>query len=186
MEPSAAVRDVLDLFARYGDRHYGEDVTQTSHACQAAAAAVADDAGDSAVAAALLHDVGHLLRLDAGFDVDDVGPAHETVGARWLTERFGPTVAAPVALHVQAKRYLCAVEATYAASLSEASTASLVVQGGAMRADEAQRFAAGLWADAAVALRRRDDAAKDAEVIVGRDVPGVEDYASMLERLAVS
>ena len=183
---SAAVSDVVALFARHGDRHYGEAVTQLSHACQAAAAAVADGADDAAVAAALLHDVGHLLRIDAGYDVEADGPDHETLGARWLAARFGSAVAMPVALHVQAKRYLCAVDASYAASLSEVSVTSLALQGGPMDTDAQRRFAAGRWADAAVALRRRDDAAKDAGVIVGRDVPGVEDYAGTLERLAIS
>jgi predicted HD phosphohydrolase len=183
---SAAVSDVLSLFARHGDRRYGESVTQTSHACQAAALAVAGGADDAAVAAALLHDVGHLLRIDAGHDVDAVGPGHETLGARWLAARFGPVVATPVALHVQAKRYLCAVDTTYAASLSVASVTSLALQGGPLDAGAARRFAAGPWADAAVALRRRDDAAKDPAVVVGRDVPGVEDYTGMLEPLVIS
>ena len=43
--------------------HYDEDLSQLDHALQTAALAVAADASDALVAAALLHDVGHLLEL---------------------------------------------------------------------------------------------------------------------------
>ena len=105
--------DLDELFELYRSpaarRMYDEDVTELDHALQAAALARAEDAPDHLVAAALLHDVGHLVANDnVSLDeelTDDF--QHERVGARYLTRWFGPEVTAPVALHVAAKRYLC-------------------------------------------------------------------------------
>jgi hypothetical protein len=52
--PTDPLTDLLALFERHGDRHYGEAVSQLDHALQCAACAVADHAPDSLVAAALL------------------------------------------------------------------------------------------------------------------------------------
>jgi predicted HD phosphohydrolase len=43
---------------------------------------------------------------------------HEELAARWLSTRFGSNVVDPVRLRVAAKRYLCAMETKYRASLS--------------------------------------------------------------------
>src|SRR5690349_24326992 len=119
------------------------------------AGALAEAAGAPAplVAAALLHDVGHLR--------SETDARHGTGGARWLAQWFGPEVTEPVRLHVAAKRYLCAVEPGYAETLSPASVYTLGVQGGPMRGAELAEFAAGPYADDACRLRRWDDAAKD-------------------------
>ncbi len=85
---------------------------------------------------------------------------HEEVGARWLAPFFGPEVIEPIRLHVPAKRYLCFAEAAYRASLSAASLASLRFQGGPFTPEEAERFRRGPHAEAALALRRWDEAAK--------------------------
>ena len=63
-------------------------------------------------------------------------------------------------LHVAAKRYLCGTEADYSARLSPDSVRSLALQGGPMSADEAAAFDARPHAEAAVRLRRFDEAAK--------------------------
>ena len=42
---------------------------------------------------------------------------HEGLGARWLAGRFVADVVEPVRLHVEAKRYRCAVDADYQAQL---------------------------------------------------------------------
>jgi [1-hydroxy-2-(trimethylamino)ethyl]phosphonate dioxygenase len=160
------VDDVLFLYARRGDEHYGEDVTQRAHALQCAALARASGADDTLVVAALLHDVGHLLALPRaeGFrdDVDD--DDHEAIGARALAPLFGPAVAAPVALHVTAKRWRCFAEPSYLDALSDASRRSLHAQGGPLEATEARRFEQHPSFAAAVALRGWDDAAKDPDV----------------------
>ena len=51
---SAAIDMILDAFARHGDRHYGERVSQTAHALQCAELAAREGAGDAMVAASLL------------------------------------------------------------------------------------------------------------------------------------
>ena len=86
-------------------------------------------------------------------------------------------VAAPVRLHVAAKRYLCAVGPAYLAGLSPASQRSLKLQGGPFDPDGVRRFEEEPYGGAAVALRRWDDAAK----VPGLAVPGLEHYRPRLE-----
>ena len=152
---------------------YDDVVSQLEHALQCAALAEEEGADDAGVAAALLHDVGHALM---GATSSERDLAHERVGASWLARAFGPEVTEPVAAHVDAKRFLCAVEPDYLRGLSDASIESLALQGGPMSNAEAERFAAQPEARAATALRRRDDAAK----VPGREVPAL---ASHRERL---
>jgi gamma-butyrobetaine dioxygenase len=62
-----AVEAIEDLFAGPGARDYlGEPVTIGTHMLQAGALADAAGAGAALVAAALLHDIGHLLQLRGG------------------------------------------------------------------------------------------------------------------------
>src|SRR5690349_10232845 len=141
--PAASVADVLALFESWGLDRYDEEVSQLDHALQTAALAAAEGATDELVAASLLHDVGHLLELrdgGAGDGAVDVDLGHEGRGARWLAPVFPPAVTGPIALHVAAKRYRCAVDPSYHDGLSAGSTASLVRQGGPMSADEVAAF----------------------------------------------
>lgn len=159
---NAIVTAVLDVLgSEAGAAHYGEGVSQREHALQAAW--LAEQAGAPAVliAAALLHDIGHLLHgLPEDIAVHGIDGRHEDVGAAWLERHFLPAAVVPVRLHVAAKRYLVAVEPGYATTLSPASTRSLALQGGAMDAEECLAFRALPGAADAVALRRWDDAAK--------------------------
>lgn len=162
-------------------RFYDEAVTELAHGLQAAELARADGAPDALVAAALLHDVGHLVVGDL-FDIDDEldGDArHEAAGARLLRGWFGPEVCSPVAMHVTAKRYLCTVRPGYLAALSPSSARSLVVQGGPMTGAEAQRFRSNpAWEDAVV-LREWDDRAK----VAGAETSTFGDWLPLLESL---
>ncbi|MFO1536266.1 MAG: HD domain-containing protein [Actinomycetota bacterium] len=177
------VAEVCDLCARRGGERYDEDVTQTDHAIQCAALARADGADDALVVAALLHDVGHLLDLDrGGAYVPGVDRRHEVVGVEYLAAVFPAEVADPVLLHVEAKRYLCATEHAYAAGLSAGSQRSLAVQGGPMTAAEATAFLARPGAEAAIRLRRWDDAGK----VVGLHRPAFASYRPLLDALAGS
>lgn len=183
-DAARTVAEVVDLYERYASGTYDEVVTQLDHALQTAALARADGADDALVAAALLHDVGHLLALrDGGVAdgdvVDDL--RHEARGARWLVRLFPPAVTAPIALHVAAKRYRCAVDPTYHAGLSEGSRRSLVRQGGPMTADEVARFEANPAAAEAVRLRGWDDGGKRTD---GLDLVPLAGYRNLLDRLA--
>jgi [1-hydroxy-2-(trimethylamino)ethyl]phosphonate dioxygenase len=159
---TAAIDEIFDLFRTYGDHDYlGEPVSLSEHMLQTAHAAELDGVAPSLVAAALLHDIGHLLH-DLPHDSANHGidTLHEEVGARWLATRFGPDVSEPVRLHVAAKRYVCATDATYLSVLSPASVLSLNLQGGPFSPTEAAAFAANAYGQLAVNLRRWDDVGK--------------------------
>ena len=182
-DPARSVEEVLELYRRWAGHRYDESVSQSDHARQTAALAVRDGARDELVAAALLHDVGHLLDLAASDGAyaprtDDLH--HEDVGARWLSSVFDEAVTAPIALHVQAKRYRCATDPEYLATLSAGSTRSLELQGGPATPSELRSLEATPWFTEAVALREWDDAGK----VEGLDVPPLEHFAPVLERLA--
>lgn len=177
----AAVDRILELFENGGgEAYFGEPVTQLEHALQAAALAERAGAPTALVIAALLHDIGHLLSGEPSEDTRQTHDArHEEVGNRWLAHRFGADVTEPVRLHVAAKRYLCAIDSAYAASLSRASTDSLALQGGPMSETEVRGFQVTPWAQEAAALRRWDDEAK----IPGLDVPGLSHYRGRIAQL---
>lgn len=179
-------RPLQDLFDRYAGplaaQPYDEAVTELEHGLQCAALARRDGADDATVAAALLHDVGHLLVGDL-FPIEaelDRDWKHEAVGARYLARWFGPEITGPVRMHVAAKRYLVATEPAYAATLTPSSVRSLAVQGGPMSADEVAAFEAQPGFAAAVAVRRWDDEGKDPTVTVAP----FSDYEPLLRRLA--
>ena len=157
-----------------GTGRYGlTDINQRAHALQAARLAERSGCGAALIVASLLHDIGHMVHdlgeNPAAAGVDD---RHEEVGYDFLRAYFGPEVTGPVRLHVAAKRYLCAVEADYFARLSEDSVLSLSLQGGPMPEPEAEAFAALPYAQAAVQLRRFDEAAK----VKHLETPGVEHF----------
>jgi phosphonate degradation associated HDIG domain protein len=180
---ATSVDEVLDLVRSWGSHRYDEVVSQLDHALQCAALATAEGARDHLVVAALLHDVGHLLELRTGGAAP--GPRsedrhHEQRGARWLAPVFPAEVTGPIALHVAAKRYLCAVDPHYRAGLSSGSERSLVRQGGPMDAAEADRFARHPAHADAVRLRRWDDCGKVEDLVVA-DLDG---YWDVLVRTA--
>lgn len=176
------LQPLVDLYAGpLAHRFYDEAVTEMAHALQTAELARADGAGDALVVAALLHDVGHLVVGDL-FDIDetlDADAEHEAAGARHLRRWFGPEVTAPVALHVAAKRYLCAVEPGYLEALSPSSVRSLGVQGGPMIGPEVDRFRSNRGWEDAVAVRRWDDRAK----VAGAETTTFADWLPLLTTL---
>ncbi len=178
-DPVAAI---AGLFASEGAADYlGEAVSQSSHMLQAAALAERAGAPPALVAAALLHDVGHFAGAVTGPGLmRGADNRHGERGAAWLGQWFGPEVTEPVRLHVDAKRYLCAVEPDYLDKLSPASVYTLGVQGGPMEADERSVFESSPYAEDACQVRRWDDQAKDPAVTA----PALEHFAPMLRSLA--
>jgi phosphonate degradation associated HDIG domain protein len=172
------IDEIFALFAKYGERGYGEDVNQREHALQAAHFAREAGEPDTLVAAALLHDVGQFLN-EAGevAERDGRDARHEVNGADLLARYFPELVVAPIRLHVAAKRYLCAVDPAYHDDLSAASRLSLRLQGGPFEAQEAADFSRLPYADEALRLRRYDDLGKQRDLAV---VP-LEEHRSLLE-----
>jgi gamma-butyrobetaine dioxygenase len=175
------VDEIFERFAASGDELYiGEPVTIGQHMLQAAALAQRDGSPPELVAAALLHDYGHLLTdlpehsAEQGIDTE-----HEELGFAYLEELFPAGVTEPIRLHVAAKRYLVAVDESYRAELSPASVLSLELQGGPMSAEEVAQFERGGHAEAACRLRRYDDAGKDPSA----EVPPLESYRPLLQSL---
>ena len=105
--------DIHLLFERRGAEQYsGEPVTQLEHALQTAARAEAAGADDELVTACLLHDLGHLLHeLGATPTLRGVDDLHQHAALPFLRGLFRESVRGAIALHVDAKRYLCATHA---------------------------------------------------------------------------
>jgi len=163
---------IAELFAGPGAGDYlGEAVTIGEHMRQAGALAEAAGAAAPLVAAALLHDVGHLR--------SETDARHGAGGAQWLSQWFGPAVTEPVRLHVAAKRYLCSAEPGYFGLLSPESVRTLALQGGPMTPEQAVAFEALPYARDAVAVRRWDDEAKDPAVTP----PGFGHFEALLSAL---
>ena len=151
--------DIEHLLSTRGFHQYGrEAVSQLEHALQCAQ--LAEQAGETpaTIAAALLHDLGHLLAPASNTAGHD--DLHQYVALPFLRSLLPDAVLEPIRLHVDAKRYLCAVEPGYWETLSPASQHSLVLQGGPMTAPDAECFACQPFAKEAIRLRRYDDHAK--------------------------
>ncbi|HEV7443367.1 MAG TPA: HD domain-containing protein [Steroidobacteraceae bacterium] len=175
--------DIFAIFDRRGSgAYFGEHVSMTEHALQAAYFARQESAPAVLVLAALLHDIGHLVEDVpddlAGWSVD---ARHEEIGARWLARRFRAEVSEPVRLHVPAKRYLCATDPNYVAMLSQASVVTLKLQGGPMGPGESLQFETQRYFREAIQVRRCDDQGK----VAGLNTPGLAEYRGLIEQFAL-
>jgi phosphonate degradation associated HDIG domain protein len=174
---------IAELLRERGRARYGaEAVSQLQHAVQCAALAERENAPPALIAAALLHDVGHLVADDEEAAPRGIDMQHEDVAARYLARWFAPALVEPVRLHVQAKRYLCAIEPGYFETLSFASVRSLQLQGGVFDESAARGFIVQPHAADAVRLRRWDDLAKDPDAIT----PPLDHYMAIVGDLFAS
>lgn len=181
MPPVNSIDDVFKLLASGGAAAYfGEPVTVLEHSLQVAWFVRRKGAGETLVAAALLHDLGHLMHTE-GEDAATRGldTRHEELAAKALAEHLPAAVLDPIRLHVAAKRYLCFAEPRYLATLSPASVESLALQGGPMNGKEAESFLALPHARDAITLRHADDAAK----VRGLAVPELAGYRLLVASL---
>ncbi len=177
------IATIRDIFERRGaDSYLGEAVTMSAHMLQAARLAEYENADAALIAAALLHDIGHYADdFPENYIEQGIDNRHQLAGARVLAPFFPPEVVEPVRLHVDAKRYLCAVDPAYHDQLSPASVQTLVLQGGPMNPDQVAEFERNPYHQAAVRVRRWDDAAKVPEVAT----PPLAHYLPALERLVL-
>jgi [1-hydroxy-2-(trimethylamino)ethyl]phosphonate dioxygenase len=161
------IEQIFDTFRRNGAALYdgGEAVTQSQHALQAAYLAEHAGKNDTLVAAALLHDYGHVMdESEDSVDRQEDG-RHELVGYHFLQQYFAPAVTEPGRLHVAAKRYLCATDTTYFGTLSPFSVKSLELQGGPFTPEQVKAFEKNPHYQDAVQVRQYDDLAKDPDLV---------------------
>lgn len=177
MDPN--LQKILQTFHQRGAKQYGnEAVSQLEHGLQCAT--LAQENGESAelITACLLHDLGHLLHnLGEDAATRGVDDRHEYRAMGFLKRIFSDAVTEPIRLHVNAKRYLCAVDSHYWHELSPASKQSLELQGGIFSAAEAQRFIQQPHAPAAVKLRRWDDLAKQPDYLT----PSLDEFVPTIQ-----
>ena len=176
------IDQIIGLYETKGGREYeGEGVSQLEHALQSAHRAEQDGAAPELVCAALLHDIGHLIN-DRGETPtlrgeDDL---HQYMALPFLRPAFPEAVLGAIRLHVDAKRYLCAIRPGYREALSEDSTRSLALQGGVFAPAQAERFIRQPFAADAVKLRLWDDAAK----VPGLPTPDLAHFEAILRTVA--
>jgi phosphonate degradation associated HDIG domain protein len=172
------IDEIFALYESEGLAAYrGERVSQLEHACQCALFAERDGAPATLITAALLHDYGHYVHdMDAAGLIRGIHDHHDAIGAAALADTFVPAVTGPIGLHIEAKRYLCAVDPDYLGNLSRGSAFSLSVQGGPHTAEEARAFAKKPFAADAARVRRWDDAAKRPDLAA----PGLDHFRPYL------
>ena len=181
LDKKEVVPFIMDLFPRRGAEEYmGEPLSMAQHMEQTAACAVAGNASNELIVAALLHDIGHFVgdfpidALENGIDND-----HENVAAEFLAPYFPQSVTEPIRLHVPAKKYLCATDKNYFDQLSDASKQTLVVQGGIMNSEEVKQFETNRYYREAVQLRKYDDNGK----VANKTIHPIIHYQSLLSSL---
>jgi phosphonate degradation associated HDIG domain protein len=181
MKSPESIEEVLNVYRTEGHRSYGEDVTELQHALQCATFAQMAGEPPMIIAAALLHDFGHLCH-QLGEDIagQGVDARHEEIGYFKLKDLFPAEIADACRLHVPAKRYLCWKEPQYEADLSGASRQSLLLQGGPMQQAEALAFEAEPHALLAVTVRRYDDMGKVPAMVT----PDLESFVPLLQSIA--
>jgi phosphonate degradation associated HDIG domain protein len=182
---SLTLPEIIELMKRRGEAQYGsENVSQLDHALQCAYLAELAGEKNETIAAALLHDLGHLIAAeknhvkDQNTDEDDL---HQFIVLPFLRRLFTQGVVEPIRLHVDAKRYLCLVEPGYFDMLSQASRLSLNQQGGVFTELQAAAFLSQPFAEESVRLRRYDDLAK----VPKKKVPGLAHFERYLHDCAV-
>ena len=170
---------IINLLQTKGaDIQYGnEDVTQLEHALQCAELAEQHNLPNPTIAAALMHDIGHLLYEDGDPIHKGKDGYHENLGADYLSNYFKEDVTIPIRAHVDSKRYLSSIEDGYYDSLSEASKLSLKVQGGPFTKEEADQFIKKPFMKEAVEMRRFDDMAK----VLNKKTPDLNHFRPYLE-----
>ena len=165
------------LMEARGFESYGENITIAEHSLLTALAAEESGASETLIAASLMHDVGHWLdEPDDEYGIH----FHAALGGDWVAKRFGSAISEPVRLHVEAKRYLCAVDPEYVDQLSPASVYTLGKQGGPMSEREVNAFSNLLYFDDACKLRRLEDNFGKRS---GVEVPSLDHFATLLLKL---
>ena len=166
-------RSVDELCAVLDDGHREDGYTALDHHLQCADILASEGVDIELRIAGLVHDVASSLDPRPSGD-------HAEIGAQLLRALLGDRVADLVAGHVRAKRYLVTVEPSYRALLNDDSTRTLARQGDTLTAEEVLAFERAPLADDWIALRRADDRAK----IAGLVVPDLNAWRPLIDSVA--
>ncbi|XP_076065688.1 2-amino-1-hydroxyethylphosphonate dioxygenase (glycine-forming)-like isoform X3 [Oratosquilla oratoria] len=181
--PEDVVAEVFSLLEAMGSADYiGESVSQLQHALQAGHLAQQEGFPVHVILGALFHDVGHLVGEQRDLPPMRTGEVilgtqnHEVVGGKYLRSLgFPDKVTQFVQGHVDAKRYLVAVDHQYFQGLTEASKMTLEHQGGPMTPEEVESFRANPQHEAILRMRTWDEKAKDPK----GETPSLQHFKSM-------
>jgi putative nucleotidyltransferase with HDIG domain len=184
---STASKRVKVLYDFHGTSDYiGESISITEHSLQAAYFSNRDNPNDNEIViACLLHDIGHVLGMEAGMDLEMDGCGindHEKIGGDFLRKlNFPERIAKLVQSHVQAKRYLCAKDPEYYSQLSEASKTTLKFQGGVMSSEEMTNFEQDPDFQTILNMRKYDEAAKVVDFM--HSIPTFDHYLPIIDEI---
>lgn len=160
------VSQLVELLAICAQHDDGEGISILEQGLQCAYLLAQSHPSDVELqVAGLVHDVGWLEPGVDGWELR-ADAAHDVVGGRRVEPVLGGHVARLVAGHVAAKRYLVTTDPMYREGLSARSVKTLLVQGDAMDAAEVAAFEVDPDHDDILALRRADEAAKEADAVV--------------------
>jgi putative nucleotidyltransferase with HDIG domain len=188
---SRIVENLLNLLEREGKQHYGENVTQLEHALQCAKMAARITKYHPRfrgarrrffIAAALLHDIGHLLpKVKGKGSLGVINHAEE--GGLFLRQQGFPAYICDIIHdHALSKRYLCTTSKEYFNLLSRASQETFVAQGGYLSSAQVACFKGDPLFRDKILLRLCDDFSKREDIhISNRLWKGI--YGSLLDDL---
>lgn len=161
--------DIIDhifvILQRYGSQTAGGRVSLLDHVLQTAAIAEGDGAPAALIAAAVLHEYGHVAPdLQAGRSQPGTNGQHaaplpgspEEAGAHFLARYFVPAVTEPIRLHDAARRYLWTVTPAYFDTIASAAPRHLHQPGSLFSDAEVRAFEASPHFAAAIRLRQYD------------------------------
>ncbi len=165
---------VDELFTALADERTGDVVTALAHALQCAWLLRQQRPHDEEMqVAGLVHDVASSLEPRPP-------GCHAAAGGELVRPLLGLRVAALVAGHVAAKRWLVSCDPTYRDRPSDNSRATLARQGDVFSASERAEFEASPYPAECILLRRADDDAKQP----GRIVPSLASWRPLAQKLA--
>lgn len=154
-----SVKSVLQAVMR-GCEKVGltDGLTVAKHSLWCAHQAVEAKCDNPMIVAAMFHDIGHCI-LSGDSEISDYEQdlAHAVVGSNWLARWYPEIVCAPIAMHVDAKRYLTTVDKCYHSRLKGGSWQSFKNQGGYMNHNELKLFRDNKHFKRAIKLRLFDD-----------------------------
>jgi predicted HD phosphohydrolase len=167
---------IISNFKNNKSLYIGEKITMSEHMIQSAMLAEKAKVNNNLICSCLLHDYGHFIIEDPDELVKkDKDGEHESIGYEYLKNFFEKEIVEPIKYHVLAKRYL-ARDKKYYVFLSEASKASLKLQGGILNDKESKEFEKKKYFKNSILVRKFDEVAKK----INFKIKSIDEYKSLL------